>query len=496
MRLAHQLVLGASAVVAIVMSIYGVTTLRQRERLMGDALVRETETLAHTVQIVANSAIRNRQTDRLDRVLGRILRDPDLAMSVVLDSAGRLMAGGPPESLACVERLLPSPGQRREMHVWADCAGRVRLVMLPVQRPAEVVVLARRTTDMDRDFAASRRQIAITSIALAVLGSLAILAVVRVWLTKPLANIMAGVQQLGGPQIRPQRVTVPRAAGELQRLAGAFNEMVERLDREQRTLLRETEERIALERRLRHSELFAALGRLTGGVAHELGSPLGVIGVRAEAIQDSPNAPADVLRHAEAIGHEVDRIARLIRDLVHVGRRHGAGADRVDLVPLVLSTADALRRDAEGNEIDVQVTVPDERLHVRGDATLLHHALYGVGLNAVQALRGHAGMRTVRISLERAGAMARVVVEDTGPGIPSADYARVFEPFFTTKDVGEGTGLGLAISAGIAEEHGGVLTLAPAAGGGVRAHLDLPTAPAGDETAPAGASPAVAAVAS
>ena len=67
-------------------------------------------------------------------------------------------------------------------------------------------------------------------------------------------------------------------------------------------------------------------------------------------------------------------------------------------------------------------------------------------------------------------------VEDTGPGIPPDHYARVFEPFFTTKDVGEGSGLGLAISAGIIEEHGGTLTLAPAPGGGVCARLDLPVA--------------------
>jgi two-component system NtrC family sensor kinase len=485
MRLAHQLVLGASAAVALVMSIHGVTTLRQREQLMGDALVRETETLAHTVQIVANSAIRNGQTDRLDRVLGRILRDPDMAIGAVLDPAGRLMAGGPADSLACVQRLVAQAGQLAEMHVWADCGGRVRLIVLPLQRPAEAIVIARRTTVMDRAYAASRRQIAITSLALAVLGSVAILAVVRVWLTTPLAHVMAGVRQLGGPQL-PRPVTVPRAAGELQQLARAFNEMVERLDGKQQTLVRETEERIALERRLRDSELFAALGRLTGGVAHELGSPLGVIGVRAEAIQASPAAPADVRRHAEAIGHEVDRIARLVRDLVHVGRRHGAGADRVALGALVRSTAGALRRDAEGADIEMRIHVPEEEMDVRGDATLLHHALYGVGLNAVQALRGHAGPRVLRITLDRAGDRARVVVEDSGPGIPANDYARVFEPFFTTKDVGEGTGLGLAISAGIAEEHGGVLTLEPGEAGGVRARLDLPLAGAGPADPAAG----------
>jgi signal transduction histidine kinase len=407
-----------------------------------------------------------------------------MAIGAVLDPAGRLMAGGPRDSLACVRALVRQAGRLAEMHVWADCASPVRLVVLPLQRPAEAIVVARRTTAVDRFYAAARRRIAITSVALAVLGSVAILVVVRVWLSRPLADIMAGVRQLGGPWL-PRPIAVPRAARELRHLAYAFNEMVKRLDKNQQTLVRETEERIALERRLRESELFAALGRLTGGVAHELGSPLGVIGVRAEAIQASPAATPDVKRHAEAIGHEVDRIARLVRDLVHVGRRHGPGTDRVELGALVRATTDALRRDAAGADIDVRAAVPAEEIQVLGDATLLHHALYGVGLNAVQALRGHAGERTLRVALERAGGNARVVLEDTGPGIPEDDYARVFEPFFTTKDVGEGTGLGLAISAGIAEEHGGVLTLRPAAGGGVRAQLELPLAPHREAGGPA-----------
>jgi signal transduction histidine kinase len=488
MRLAHQLVLGSSAAIVLVMSIYGVTTLRYREQLLGDALVRETEMLAQSMQIVATSAVRNGQVDRLDRVLGRILRDPDMAISAVLDSAGRVMAGGPRGRLACVETLVSRAGRLPETQMWADCGGRVRLIVLPLQRPAEAIVIARRTAVIERDYAVSRRRIAITSLALAVLGSVAILAVVRLWLTRPLAEILSGVRQLGGPQ-PPRPIAVPQAAGELQHLARAFNEMVQRLDENQQTLVRETEERIELERRLRDSELFAALGRLTGGVAHELGSPLGVIGVRAEAIQASPGATPDTRRHAEAIGHEVDRIARLIRDLVHVGRRHGAGADRVELGALVRSTAAALRRDAQGAGIDVQADLPAEEIHVLGDATLLHHALYGVGLNAVQALRDHAGERTLRIALHRTGESACVVLEDTGPGIPPDDYARVFEPFFTTKDVGEGTGLGLAISAGIAEEHAGVLTLGPAAEGGVRAQLELPLAPGRDDTGDSPATP-------
>ena len=81
MKLAHRLVLGSSAVVATVMTIYGLGSQRSRERLIGEALIRETRTLAHTMQIVANSAIRNGQTASLNRVLSRILQDREMAIA-------------------------------------------------------------------------------------------------------------------------------------------------------------------------------------------------------------------------------------------------------------------------------------------------------------------------------------------------------------------------------------------------------------------------------
>jgi signal transduction histidine kinase len=219
--------------------------------------------------------------------------------------------------------------------------------------------------------------------------------------------------------------------------------------------------------------VFAAVGRLTGGVAHELGSPLGAIAVRAEAIQSYEDAPAEVRRQAEAIGADVDRIAQLVRDLVHVARRHGPSVGVVELGSVVGDVVRSLEGQAGGAGVDLLLDLPPEGVRVQGDGRLLRHALYGVTLNALQAMDGHAGERRVRLSVERGTDDAVVVVEDTGPGIAPELYPRVFEPFFTTKDVGAGTGLGLAISAGIVEEHGGRLTLVPAEGGGVRAELRL-----------------------
>lgn len=471
MTLATRLVLGLGLSAAVVMSIYGVTSLRQREHLIGDALVRETETLALGLQAVAADAMQDGQLANLDRVFDRLLLDPEMEITAVLDASGQLVAGGPARLPTCLARLW-SGGPPPELHVWEDCGPRVRMVVLPLAGAEYSLVVARNTDVMERDLRASGRRIAFTTLALTVLASAAIVLVLRFALTRPMSGIMEGVEKLGGP-LAPGPIPVPRGARELRDLALAFNEMIERLEGKRQSLIRETEERIELERRLRRAETFAALGRLTGGVAHELGSPLGVIAMRADAIQADETAGPAARRQAEQISDEVDRIAQLVRDLLHVARRHGPPEDNVALAPLVGALADELRAEFASRGIRLEVEAEGE-VQVVGDARLLRHALNNVLRNAAQAVAGHAGERRIRLSLSRAEHEAIIAVEDTGPGVPAEHYPHLTEPFFTTKDVGEGTGLGLAITEGILEEHGGALSLSPAAGEGLRAELRLP----------------------
>ena len=472
MTLAARLVLGSTLVVALVMLIYGATSLRQRDAISSAAHARETATLAQTIQVVANSAIGNDRVANLDRILHRLLEDPELDVSVVVDSAGRVLAGGA-SSGACIAPILAAAREQGAIQSWGSCHGRVRVVILPLDAPAAWLFLARRTTTLDQDQALSRRTIVLTTLALALFASLAIVMVLRVGLTRPLSSILVGVRQLGGPAI-PRPVAVPRSARELQELARAFNEMVERLEGKREQLVRETTERIELEQRLLRSEVFAAIGRLSGGLAHELGSPLGVIAMRAEAIEGDGAATPAIREHAKEVSAEVDRIARLVRDLLHVAHRHGVVFAPVDLREVARAVRAAVAPDAAAGEIALDLSIPESEVLVAGDALLLRHALNNVAVNAVQAVRGAGGRGRVAIALERVDHTARVTIEDDGPGIDPRHLPSVTQPFYTTKDVGEGSGLGLAITAGIVEEHGGALTLSPRAEGGLSVRIDIP----------------------
>lgn len=479
MRISTRLLIAISIAVTIVMIVYGLIALRQREALLADALARETETLARTLQITTNNALRDERLQDLNDVLEQVADDPETYAAAVLSDSGTVFAGGPPSAIGCLERYAPLARQIGEVGGWADCDGRVRWIALETRTPGSAIVVARRATVIERDIVASRWRMSLTTLALAMAAGLAIMVVLRTSLSRPLAEVMRGVQSLGAGT-SPTEIRVGGGSGEITALAASFNEMAARLEDKQASLMREVEERLALERRLRKSEKFAALGRLTGGLAHELGSPLNVIGVRAEAIVSRPEDAPEARRQAEEILSEVERVAELMHGLSHVARRHRVKSGPVDLASVVADVLAEVANRVESLEIELERDLPREPAMILGDATLLHHAVLNLVTNAIQSLAKAEPPRTLYLRLSRetvpssGEATWTLIVEDDGPGITDEDLAHVFEPFFTTKDVGEGMGLGLAISLGIVEEHQGSLTVEPPPGGGVRTVIRLP----------------------
>lgn len=475
MRIATRLVLILGIAVTAIVAAYALITLRQREAMLKAALIRETETLAWALNGAAANAAEDQRFADLDAVFQHTVRGSETFASVLLDADGRTLAGGADADPECLRDLLPAARTvSEEISGWIECEGPVRWVISPVGSAGMAVLLARRANLVQQDIASSRRRHLVLTLALVATVALLIYLVLGRTLSAPLAEIMCGVRAVGSTG-SPRPIQVPESAGELTDLAGAFNHMAERLEEGRLALVAENEGRLALERRLRDAEKFAALGRLTGGVAHELGSPLNVIAMRAETISSAPSAPPPVRHQAEQIVAEVDRIAELIRGLLHVSRRHGVNAQSLNLSEVVDAALLEVREEASASNIDIDVDQPDTPVSIYGDATLLRHALLNLVRNAIYALKAHPGRRNISVRLQPGDAQARITVTDTGPGIAAEALEHIFEPFFTTKDVGEGTGLGLAISRGIVEEHGGHLELRPGNEGvGVCATMILP----------------------
>lgn len=474
MRIATRLILVLGATFAVVMLLYAAVTLRQREKLLSDAFVRETETLARTLRIVTNNAVRDGRFADLDRVLREVLEDPQTFATAVFDSAGRMLAGSADADLGCIAPALPPQRQAGgESQGWADCGGRVRWVVAEATAPAAGVLLARRPTVLEADLRASRLRLLLLTLLLGFSASAGTLIVLHATLSVPLETLVRGIRAVGGPQ-PAEPISVPASARELAYVAAVVNEMAAEISEKQASLMREAEDRVALERRLHEAEQFALVGRLSGGLAHEIGSPLSVIRLRAETVAVDPDTPPRARKAAEVIVGEVDRISDLVRSLLHVARSHGVERHPVDLVQVVRGVVEHVRHYADPAGVALNLELPEQPVVVRGEETLLRHALLNVVRNAVQALSAHPGERLLSIRLRQTEKHVRIVVDDTGPGIAAQHLDRAFEPFYTTKEPGEGTGLGLAVSRGIVEEHGGELDLEPREGGGVRAIFLLP----------------------
>ncbi|MGH8709697.1 MAG: hybrid sensor histidine kinase/response regulator, partial [Burkholderiales bacterium] len=255
-------------------------------------------------------------------------------------------------------------------------------------------------------------------------------------------------------------------------------------------------ERARLEQRLRQAEKMEAVGRLAGGIAHDFNNILGGILGYAEMLAENAPPGSPLKRYADNVLTGANRASGLVEQILSYSRSQRGKRVAVDLGAIVAETLELVRGSLPpAITLAAELSTP---LYVVGDATQLHQVTMNLCTNAIHAM-GEGG--TLRVTLEpaevaaerslahatlRAGAYARLTVEDTGSGMDAATLERVFEPFFTTKEVGKGTGLGLSLVYGIVTDSGGAIDVASSPGRGSRFAIYLPrvdTPAAADEVA-------------
>jgi signal transduction histidine kinase len=230
---------------------------------------------------------------------------------------------------------------------------------------------------------------------------------------------------------------------------------------------------LAREREVRRGRLDKAATMLTlaSGVAHELGTPLGVIVGRAEQLLERPGNDERSQRALRAILDQAGHINEVVRGFLELARGSRPALQSVAPDRVVAAALDLVAHRYAQAGVLLEAQLPGDLPALECEPRLLEHALVNLLLNACDA--SSRGGR-VEVRVEREGPSLCFSVVDDGPGIPEADAARATEPFFTTKPQGKGTGLGLAIVAEIAKSHRGSLRLTPAAPHGTRAAVALP----------------------
>ena len=352
------------------------------------------------------------------------------------------------------------------------------------KRVVGAFVLSRQGAGPTRAIETRRNRVIATTSVLALALSLLILVIVRRNISRPINQLIDRIRKIGEGN-REQRIELS-GRNEIAALAREFNLMSARLQQSYGDLMRAQEETTKLEHDLRHSEKLASVGQLAAGLAHEIGTPLNIIGGRAEYLLRRQRSSEEINENLHIIQTQIDRIAGIVRQLLEFSRRKEPAFRSVDIPSMLASIKNLLQHKLDEKFIGVQIAAPPGLPRIQADPDLLQQVFVNLFVNSVQAMPQGG---TIKIAAEatRANAKAptqagtgswvKIEFEDNGQGIASADLERVFDPFFTTKDVGEGTGLGLSVTYGIVKDHGGYIRVESAQGDFTRFTIFLPLDP-------------------
>jgi two-component system NtrC family sensor kinase len=337
----------------------------------------------------------------------------------------------------------------------------------------------------ERVYTSIRDQVILSFFGIAGIGFIIIIAITYYEtgrITRPVGEMVAATRNIAAGRFDQEVQT--KGQGEIALLAESFNTMLKSLrqlkaDLEEwgRTLedkvKQRTEELVAMQARVAHSERLASLGMLAAGIAHEINNPLGgILSLTALTLEDmKPDDPDR--ENLEEVVKQTARCRDIVKGLLEFSRQSKMTAELIDLNKALQETLSLITRQALFFNIDVVKNLDDRLPVVLGDESQIQQVFMNIFMNAAQAMEERGTLTIVTRRCVSDG-FAEVLISDTGHGITSDKLSRIFDPFFTTKESGHGTGLGLSIAYGIVARHGGAISVASELGKGSTFTIRLP----------------------
>ena len=232
-----------------------------------------------------------------------------------------------------------------------------------------------------------------------------------------------------------------------------------------------------LQEGLERNKRLAAMGEMAASLAHQLRTPLATALLYSANLAQADLPDASRTRFAEKASAQLQRLERLIQDVLFFARGESIGRDRIPVSALLAEIMHTMRPLFHEKNIHFCLNADVGQHLIIGSRKALSGALCNLLDNALQSclttLETHPERRSqVTLSANVCDRELSIQISDTGSGINEAVRAKIFEPFFTTR--GQGTGLGLAIALGVARAHGGALHLRASSPAGSEFILSLP----------------------
>jgi len=216
----------------------------------------------------------------------------------------------------------------------------------------------------------------------------------------------------------------------------------------------------SIEEKLLQSQKMESLGKLAGGVAHEINTPLGIILGYAQLLQEDVPEGGQLHQDLMIIERQAKVCRKIVADLLGFSRQHESSMGEMDLNASVTEVASLVRHTFGLEKVALELDLASDLPPITGDREKLNQVWMNLLNNARDAMPSGGVIRLHTRQRPGQGddaGVAVVSVADGGTGISPEHLGKIFDPFFSTKGVGEGTGLGLSVSFGIVQNHGGVI---------------------------------------
>ncbi len=389
----------------------------------------------------------------VERTTGRVLYHP--RHGGLNQRLQALLAG---DSLRAGE-LLARPGTGRFTFGHGDSMRVASWVSL--EQPAWALVASGSVSEFGGSFARLRRDALLLVLLFTLLALTAFTLAIR-RATRSLEALTRAADQVGRGNFVPE--LPPAGSDELGRLALAFQVMTAKVS-----------DMLA---QLERSRQLAAIGEFAAEISHEIRNPLTAVKLNLQRIDRALRGEPDPRRAAAPLAislREIDRLERVVRGVLQLGRPQSGPRAAVRLRDVVEESLGVVRQQADEQQVEITTSfdTPDD---IEAEVEPLRAALLNLLVNALEAMPAGGRLRlwTEPVAAER-DAVA-LLVEDNGAGIPPAQREQLFRPFHTTKP--QGTGLGLAAALRTIEAHDGKLSaIEPRYGAGAAFRLELPLRP-------------------
>ncbi|NDV21794.1 ATP-binding protein [Desulfovibrio sp. JC022] len=236
---------------------------------------------------------------------------------------------------------------------------------------------------------------------------------------------------------------------------------------------REITELKGYQAQLIQSQKMESIGKLAGGVAHEINTPLGIILGYAQLLQEDLNPDEQISKDIEIIEKQARVCRKIVADLLGFSRQNESEKITMCFNNSILEVVQLVSHTFKLEQVEISTELDDRFPIIHGDPEKLKQVWLNLLSNALEAI-DEKGRIHISTQLDTNSMTITAIFADTGHGVEAKNINAIFDPFYSTKPVGKGTGLGLSVSFGIIKDHGGTIKAASPLPRPLRRTLNLP----------------------